>query len=203
MSSTNDQPAAAPVAPKKKPIFTRWWFWAIIVIIVVIAIAVPKGNNSPGTVTTNPPATTSTDGGAPATSAPETTAQSNTPHFGDTYTWPSGVAVTISAPQSFTPSAYAAGPVDGYTNLKFTVTMVNNSTQSVSASLFTATVLSGGKEGPAIFDTQQNIGMVSSDVPVGKSIQFDIAFSVADANDITMSVSPDAGIFNDKVTFTN
>ena len=172
---------------------------AIVVSIVVSSAAAKAVNDAVNGISTPGSVTSAADGSQPDATAPAAAS----PHFGDTYTWNSGVAVTISAPQPFTPSASSFGQVAGYTNLEFSVTLTNNSSSSVNAMLMSTSVLSGGKEGPSIFDSSQNIGPVTTDVPAGKSLQWDIAYSVADPNDITMSVSSPADLLADKVTFTN
>lgn len=166
---------------------------AFVAAPLIILLA---GCSSSTGATSGTPADT---GQAPATTAEQT--QDSSPRFGQTYTWPDGTAVTISAPEAYTPSQYAIGPVDGYTNLKFSVTLVNNTDDTVNTMMFTATVLSGGKEGPQIISSADNVGGSMVDVPAGKSVAFDIAYSVADPDDISMTVSP--GILSDKVTFTN
>jgi len=172
---------------------------AIVVSIVVSSASAKALNDAVNGLSTPGSVTSAGDGSQPDSTAPAAAS----PHFGDTYTWKSGVAVTISAPQPFTPSASSYGQVAGYTNLEFSVTLVNNSSNSVNAMLMSTSVLSGGKDGPSIFDSSQNIGPVTTDIPAGKSLQWDIAFSVADPNDITMSVSSPGDLLADKVTFTN
>ncbi|MDR0285239.1 MAG: hypothetical protein LBI33_10185, partial [Propionibacteriaceae bacterium] len=61
-------------------------------------------------------------------------------------------------------------------------------------------VLSGGRAGESIYDSDQNIGSSSVDVPAGQTITWDIAYSVADPTNLLMTVS--AGLFADEIVFT-
>jgi len=152
--------------------------------------------STPGTVSGEPAPANSSDSG-------QEPVNTNAPKFGQTYTWKDGTSVTISAPEEFTPGGYASGVTEGWTNLKFTVTLANGSDESMTPVLFLSSILSGGKEGSQIFDSGSGIDFPTTDIPTGKSLEFALAYSVADASDLAMTVSPDSGLVYAKVAFTN
>ncbi|AYG04731.1 hypothetical protein [Gryllotalpicola protaetiae] len=139
-------------------------------------------------------------GPAPATSdaattpAPTKTAASQNAKFGETYKWSDGLAVTISAPQPFTPSQYAAGVTAGQQNLIFTITINNGTTQNVDAGLSQMTLTSGGTAASSITEIggpQGDVTGLGPQTPVlpGQSVSWKAAFSVANPADLTSQFS--------------
>jgi hypothetical protein len=121
----------------------------------------------------------------PTTNSP---APNSKPTFGQPFEL-DGVVVSITTPEEFTPGEFAAGTHDGQTNVRVTVRAVNDTDKAWNSYLFAATVLSDGKAGDQIFDTDTGLGLVAADVPPGMDVTWDMAWSVADPDDITMTVS--------------
>jgi hypothetical protein len=127
--------------------------------------------------------------------------------FGDTMTWDDGVALTVSAPEAYTPSAFAVGSTLA-NNVVFTMTITNNSTENVQPVPF-PTLTSGDQEASQIFDVGEDLEGNRDDVgipptaivPPGGSVSWRVAWSVADPASLTMEASPSFAYAN--VTFTN
>ncbi|MDR1450412.1 MAG: DUF2510 domain-containing protein [Propionibacteriaceae bacterium] len=191
---TQTPTATAPTAAKKS-IFARWWFWLIIVVaIVVVAAAALSSGSDDGTVSV-PPAggTTTTEGSEPKTS--------DSPVFGQTYTWSDGSAVTISAPEPYTITSEYIEVPEGMVPLEFMIKFENHTGESWNSVMFTSNVLSGGKAATDVFDIAGGIGLSAVDVPDGQSIEWPVVYAVADPGDIVMTVTPDMGLAHKKVTY--
>jgi hypothetical protein len=127
--------------------------------------------------------------------------------FGDTMTWDDGVALTVSAPEAYTPSAFAVGSTLA-SNVVFTMTITNNSTENLQPVPF-PTLTSGGQEASQIFDVGEDLEGNGDDVgipptaivPPGGSVSWRVAWSVADPASLTMEASPSFAYAN--ATFTN
>ncbi len=136
---------------------------------------------------------------ATTAAAPAETAEDKTPDtvkLGETAKFPDGVEVGISAPESYTPSQYAAGNTFP-NNVVWTVTITNGSDKPFDPALFNMTVQSGGQEGSQVFDSNSEGGVevgtqATTTILPGKSTSWKAAWSVADANDLTAEVSPNA-----------
>ncbi|MGK4186588.1 tripartite tricarboxylate transporter TctB family protein [Rothia koreensis] len=116
------------------------------------------------------------------------------PHFGQKYEWDSGISVTVSEPEQFQPSETAANVQDIDPNdpnvRKFTVTLHNGTDKPLDAVTAHETVLSGGKEASFFADTENGIdGMASGKIQPGKDLTYDIAYALADPNDLSMDFS--------------
>lgn len=125
------------------------------------------------------------------------------PTFGDTYTWDNGLAVTISEPETYEPSEYAAGTVEGQDNVTLEITVTNDTTEDVESSMFMITVSSGGSEASEIFDTEGGIEFPTSTILPGKSLTWNVAYSVADTNDIQVTFDNVIDFEAEKVHFTS
>jgi hypothetical protein len=127
--------------------------------------------------------------------------------FGDTMTWDDGVALTVSAPEPYTPSPIAVGSTLA-NNVVFTMTITNNSTENLQPVPF-PTLTSGGQEASQIFDLGADLEGDADDVgipptaivPPGGSLSWRVAWSVADPASLTMEASPSFAYAN--ATFTN
>ena len=112
--------------------------------------------------------------------------------FGDTMIWEDGVELTVSAPEGYTPSEYAAG-ADFPNNIAFTMTIVNNSSENLDPLPYER-LSSGGQEASQIFDLSgdgEDVGIPPTTVILpGQSVTWKTAWSVADPNSLTMQVSP-------------
>ncbi|MDQ0576702.1 DUF2510 domain-containing protein [Agromyces albus] len=123
--------------------------------------------------------------------------------FGQAMVWDNGVELTVSAPEAYTPSEYAAG-ADLANNIVFTMTIVNNSSENLEP--FPAPRLSsGGQEASQIFDITaegQDIGIPPTTVILpGESVTWRSAWSVASPNSLTMEIAP--SFEYDDAIFTN
>lgn len=81
---------------------------------------------------------------------------------------------------------------DGYDHqVKFTVTIVNNTGDTFEPSMFSATVQSGNREGDQIFDSANGLeGSPHTTLLDGREAQFVIGFGVDDPEDLVMEASP-------------
>ena len=122
-------------------------------------------------------------------SAPAETAKASDPEFGDAYTWENGLKVAISTPKSFKPSEYASAEGEGKP-LVFTVTITNGTKEDFDPALFSTTASSDGAEATSIFDSAKGVEPPMTSVKPGKTVTFKIGFTVLNAKDITMDVSP-------------
>lgn len=122
--------------------------------------------------------------------------------FGQTMVWEDDVELTVSAPEPYTPSEYAAG-ADLASNLVFTITITNNSTENLEPLPYPR-LASGGQEGSQIFDVSESgdIGVPPTTVILpGQSVTWQSAWSVADPNSLTMQIAPSFDY--DDAVFTN
>lgn len=169
------------------------------VLLLVLGLALTGCAQTGGT-------TTSLD--EPAASAPEPAAEAPvtpavTP-FGGTFAYDDDIAITVAAPAPYTPSEYAAGAMHP-NNVIITFTVANNSAETLEL-LSLPEVTSGGVAGESITDlsndsvTLEPFGGNANVLP-GQTFSWTMAYSLADAADVTVSVAPsafehDAAIFS-------
>ena len=184
-----------------------------LAILAPIALALTLtgcGSNS-GTVTKGEETeSATTEQSAPAEEIVEEEAveepASTNPTFGDTYTWPDGLAITISAPQEITLSNeymgelydLSVGPV-----LAFDVTVHNGTDKDVEAIMINTQMTSGSSESEAVFATEEGLDMPSTTILPGKDLTWKVGYVVADPADLQLSVSDLNNFSNDKIHFTN
>lgn len=89
---------------------------------------------------------------------------------------------------------------DGSTAVAFTVTVVNKTDDDWMSSAFRATVQSGGEAASQVVDAGNDILYPADTVPPGESAEFVLLFSVADPEDIAMTVTP--AVFGESATLT-
>ena len=127
--------------------------------------------------------------------------------FGQTMTWDDGVALTVSAPEPYTPSDFAVGATQA-NNVVFTLTLTNNSTQDLQPLPLPA-FSSGDQEVSQIFDIGSDVFETGDDVGFppaetlepGASVTWRAAWSVDDPSSLTLEVAP--SFLYPSVTFTN
>lgn len=123
--------------------------------------------------------------------------------FGETMAWGDGVTMTVSEPESFSPSDLAVGG-DQSVDLVFTLTITNDSSENVQP-VVVSMLASGGTEATRIIDIGAEGGQVgippTTPIPPGESITWQEAWSVADAASLTMQTAPSFGY--EPVVFTN
>lgn len=135
-----------------------------------------------------------------AVKTPAPVVKKTTLGFGETYNYDSGVTLTVSAPEEFTPGPYAAG-TDQAHNLVFTLTIVNGTKKNLDPSPFTS-VSSASTEASQIFDTTNGLDSAPSTVILpGGTITWKEAFSVADPVSLILQTSPNFDYIN--IVFTN
>ena len=112
--------------------------------------------------------------------------------FGETNVWQNGVELSVSAPEPYTPSEFAAG-ADLPDNVVFTITIRNYSSENLEPTPFPQ-LSSGGQEASQIFDVSadgQEVSVPPTTVVLpGQSVTWRAAWSVADPNTLTMEVAP-------------
>jgi hypothetical protein len=149
-------------------------------------------------------ATTSRDEPAAVASDAPALAQPDVTPLGGTFTYDDGVALTVAAPAPFTPSEYAAGATHP-NNVTISFTVVNGSAETLEL-LAMPEVTSGGVKGESITDLSNDTVALepfggNADVLPGQSFSWAMAYSLADASDVTVSIAPkpftyDAAIFS-------
>jgi hypothetical protein len=128
---------------------------------------------------------------AAAAAAAEEEAANSTATFGKTYTWEDGIAVTVSAPEPFKRSEYAAGGEDAAAYVAFTITVVNGTSAPFDVSMFTASAQSGNTEAESVFDTENKLeGSPSTKLLAGREAKFRMGFGVSDPADIVLEIAP-------------
>lgn len=139
----------------------------------------------------------------PANTAEPAAGDSGFSAFGETWEYEDGLAVSVAAPEPYTPGQYAAG-ADQANNIKLTFT-VTNGTDEVFDLAALPDVTSGGVAGQSITDmedpTVMSFGGTASVLP-GQSFSWAEAFSISDPADLTVAISP-APFAYDKAIFTN
>ncbi|WP_448006116.1 DUF2510 domain-containing protein [Agromyces bauzanensis] len=123
--------------------------------------------------------------------------------FGETMVWSDGVALTVSAPEPFTPSEFAAGATLPF-HVVFTLTITNDSSEDLQP-VPLPTLTSGGQDASQIFDVSgegEDVGIPPIEViPPGGSVTWRVAWSVADPQSLTMEAAP-SFLYEDAI-FTN
>lgn len=127
--------------------------------------------------------------------------------FGQTMTWDDGVALTVSAPEPYTPSDFAVGATEA-NNVVFTLTITNNSTEDLQPLPFPA-ISAGDQEVSQIFDIGSDLADPGDDVGIpptatvepGGSVSWRAAWSVDDPSLLTLQVAPN--FLYPSATFTN
>ncbi len=110
--------------------------------------------------------------------------------FGETLTRDDGLELTVSEPQPFTPSEWAAGGEGSAQHVRFEITITNGTAEKFDPSMIYPTVTSGGVEGEEVFDEGLDGAPMTTVLP-GKSVTFPIGFGVEDAADVLMEIELD------------
>jgi hypothetical protein len=182
-------------APAKR---SKWWLWATLGAVAVVGVVIAgvlvlgsrhdDGTTAPG-ATSSAPADTSTP--QHDTPSPSVTVAK----FGEAGTWSNGLQVTVSKPTTFTPSDAAAGGVGFAFNLKFTVTLTNNTGKTFDPEYFVITATASNVDADSVIDFDNSLnGWPDTKILAGQTVTFDYGFN-AMSSDIVVDVSPnyDAG----------
>ncbi|MFC5788795.1 DUF2510 domain-containing protein [Agromyces tardus] len=163
----------------------------IVFVVVIVAGPVQQALEDEGIIgstseATEPPAASESEEATPEPGPVGNLA------FGDTMVWEDDVELTVSAPEPYTPTEFAAG-ADQASQLAFTMTITNNSTENLQPVVYTR-LSSGGQEASQIFDVTADgtqIGVPPTTVVLpGESVTWTEAWSVADPNSLTMQIAP-------------
>ncbi|MDB1087220.1 DUF4352 domain-containing protein [Streptomyces sp. ACA25] len=113
---------------------------------------------------------------------------------GETAAWDSGLKVTVSEPEAFTPDEWAAGHTEGNDSYTFGVTIENTGNEDVDADwlIFTARAGDDGVSAEQIHDSASGIGAdMLGTVRPGQKATTTIAFDVpADAGSLSLEIEP-------------
>lgn len=112
------------------------------------------------------------------------------------------LAITVSEPQEFQPTRWAAGGEKSDYSIRFTVTVLNNGTTPYEPVELFTTLQSGNEESEEIFDTDSGLeGSPMTPVLPGREVTFDIGYGVNNMKDLVLNVSP--SFTTESVLFTS
>ena len=137
-------------------------------------------------------ASTATAGGSdePAQAA---TYAGTTTTFGQSFTYANGLVVEVRKPSAYTPSegADGVGDADGEP-VRVRVNVINGTSNDFVPDKLGVTVLSGGVEATQIHDPAAGVELTGPSRPLGRTdvVAFDLAFVVADPEDVTLTLTP-------------
>lgn len=129
-----------------------------------------------------------TDEPAPAPE-PEPEEMTGVGTFGEVASW-DGVDVTISEPEPFEPSEWAAGAEMYPNSISVEVTLTNTGNRPLDPSMSYITASSGGAEASEIYDDNVG-GSPMTSILAGKSVTYTVAFNVSDPADVVVEFTPD------------
>nr|WP_042195078.1 hypothetical protein [Kibdelosporangium sp. MJ126-NF4]CEL21636.1 hypothetical protein [Kibdelosporangium sp. MJ126-NF4]CTQ92417.1 hypothetical protein [Kibdelosporangium sp. MJ126-NF4] len=135
-------------------------------------------------------------GSAPA--APSAAAPAKTPTWGEKYTWPSGLAIEVSAPNACKPNEYAV-PQNIKRAIKVKVTVTNGTDKQFDVGMlsFGLDAQFAGAKAERVIDISgpcDATGMTGGTVLPGKTLTFEESFAVgADQGELQLSFEPAYG----------
>jgi hypothetical protein len=168
----------------------------VLIGIAVVIVGLVIGLASVQAVNDSLPTSGSIDSGDSESADSDASTENNA--FGDTFTYDDGIAVTVSAPEAYTPGEYSSG-ADQAASVVFTVT-IENGTDANFEPMPYETATSGGVEASKVYDSDIESSPTTV-VPAGQTITYRIVFSVADADQIVFQMSPSFDY--DDVVFTS
>lgn len=164
----------------------RIWPWVLLGAFVLLIMIIPLANSGKsGTVSNTPPPV--------ATPAAQPDNQVAT--FGQTFTWPDGIAVSVAAPKPYSPGAAAAGNTRGRA-IAITTTITNGSQQLYQFNPFDVgpQVTQGGEAASTIIDIGNNMtDTAAATILPGKSFRYTTAYSVGPKGDLQVQYSEGYG----------
>jgi hypothetical protein len=162
---------------------------ALVISVIVTIVTFVAAASAIDQITESLESTSSSQ--APTTAAEDDSAETTTENvaFGETVTYDDGLAVTVSAPEAFTPGEYAAG-ADQAAAVVFTITITNGTDANFDPTLAYPSVASSGVEGSSVYDSDASLDQPSTAVPAGQSVSWRAAFSVADPAQLILEISP-------------
>jgi len=137
---------------------------------------------------------------APTTVAPDTSSSYDSTRFGRSAVVGNGLQVQAGIPESFTPSATAAGN-SGVRAFVTEITVRNGTGQALNPSMITASASVNGQEAGSVFDSAQDIGLPTTIILPGHSVTYRAVFSSpVEHGAVQVDVSP--GFSNGTASFT-
>lgn len=111
--------------------------------------------------------------------------------FGDDgVTYPDGLTVKLSVPETFDPSPSAFTEGDAPYYVRFTVSVVNDTDERFDPVLTSVSVASGETEGAMVYDVVNGLSSPpETDIAPGEARSWVVAFGVTDPADLTAEVS--------------
>lgn len=110
--------------------------------------------------------------------------------FGDTFTYDDGVSISVDPPVSFSPSEFALFD-EAPSYVRFTITLVNDGTDSFDASGIYASAQSGESEAIYVYDSEQGLeGPPYTSLLPDRTVSWDVGFGVDDPEDVVLQISP-------------
>lgn len=171
--------------------------------IVIMGMLFYATLNAGGATASYPRHTESSLATSAASSSGSVTSNDGILKFGETATYNDGLKFTVSQPKTdFKPSKSAAFNDKSLGHyVSFTIT-IENGTSEPYRPYGNITGSSGGKKIGQIFDSAQGISSTpGSKILPGDKVTYDVAFSVADPNQITLDVDVDSQ--RDEIIYTN
>ncbi|MEU9855642.1 DUF4352 domain-containing protein [Streptomyces sp. NPDC047974] len=203
-------PAGPPPGPLSGPTPTpprrRTWLLALTGVLVLAvgvagllvgtgAFGGDGGGGDGGAASTSPPA-------APArkTTAPPPPESAGLLPFGRTHRYASGVEVTVSPPERFTPAQSSAGHKDGNIAVKVDVTVRNGSDERLKLVTVIVQGRDGdGREAAGVFDPEQVVMPLEGDLLPGRRTVAAYGFDLPPGAGNTLEVGVTVGFEGDAV----
>lgn len=113
--------------------------------------------------------------------------------YGKTYTSPSGISITASVPEPFTPSESAVADERFTKHIKLTVRVKNGTKKAWDANQLLASAVSGDKPSDQVFDYERGVGAEWRTVLPGRTLTVTMAFGYQPAKPFTLSLETFGG----------
>jgi hypothetical protein len=164
---------------------------ALVISVIVTIVTFVAAASAIDQITESIESTSSSQAPSAEAEAEDDSAETTTENvaFGETVTYDDGLAVTVSAPEPFTPGEYAAG-ADQAAAVVFTITITNGTDKNFDPTLAYPSVASSGVEASSVYDSDASLDQPSTAVPAGQSVSWRAAFSVADPAQLILEISP-------------
>jgi hypothetical protein len=164
---------------------------ALVISVIVTIVTFVAAASAIDQITESIESTSSSQAPSAEAEAEDDSAETTTENvaFGETVTYDDGLAVTVSAPEPFTPGEYAAG-ADQAAAVVFTITITNGTDANFDPTLAYPSVASSGVEASSVYDSDASLDQPSTAVPAGQSVSWRAAFSVADPAQLILEISP-------------
>lgn len=196
---TQPQQALPPEPPPNRKRRWPWILLALLAALILVAVGVGIGRQGIKNAVAPAAPSFSRTMPTPAPSPPAPPAAA-VKHFGDAARFADGLAVTVAAPQPFTPSDVSSGWIPGQQAATFAITITNGSQQAYDPSLLIVSVRSGANEESQIFDKGLD-GTPSTAVLPGQSVTFPVGFTMSNPGAVVVQVTP--GFQYTNALFTN